>query len=389
MNRIGAIVALIVAVAGFSLVYCPAAWSAAIAAVGALLITASTKARRESAKLILVNLAAVSIALAAFEGYLYHQAQLGDGTRIEGTIVEDFTSPDDVLGYRPKKGSRVTARKLHGDTVIYDVVYTISADGLRVAPPAVSNPPARCVVFFGDSVTFGEGVNDEQTYPYVVGTKSAGTTGVYNFAFSGYGPHQMLAALQANLLAPIVPSTCAHVVHLAILEHVPRVAGLASWDRHGPRFRLGADGRPWRDGNFDTPPRVMDRAQLPGWTVKAWQQFRTWQMLFGRGRKLNAADLALYISVVRESARIVRERYAGSRFEVILWDGRDDSRLETIERALQADGVRVHRLTRIIPDFAQNASAYLLAPRDGHPNPAVHRRLAEYIHALITSRTLH
>ena len=41
MNRIGAIVALIVAVAGFALVYCPAAWSAAIAILVSTLVFAA------------------------------------------------------------------------------------------------------------------------------------------------------------------------------------------------------------------------------------------------------------------------------------------------------------------------------------------------------------
>jgi len=40
---------------------------------------------------------------------------------------------------------------------------------------------------------FAEGVNDDEAYPNVVAAVLAGTYGVRNFAFSGYGPHQMLA----------------------------------------------------------------------------------------------------------------------------------------------------------------------------------------------------
>ena len=81
---------------------------------------------------------------------------------MEGTIVEGYTHPDDMLGYAPDPGKRVTARKLHGNTALYDVTYTIGTDGLRVTPSAPGTPVARCVIFFGDSVTFGEGVNDDE-----------------------------------------------------------------------------------------------------------------------------------------------------------------------------------------------------------------------------------
>src|SRR4051812_8914601 len=98
-------------------------------------------------RLPLVYLGACLLALAAFEGYLAHQQSQGDGTRLEGSITVGFTHADDVVGYAPDPSARVTARKLYNDDVIYDVVYTIGRDGMRVAPPH-QEPLAGCVVFF-------------------------------------------------------------------------------------------------------------------------------------------------------------------------------------------------------------------------------------------------
>jgi len=373
-------VALIVLMAGAGIRYCPVAWSPVLLAIAALLGLAAWRARREWAKLGMVWLAACFVAVAAFEGYLGHQERAGDGTRMEGTITAGFNERNDVLGYVPDKASRVTARKLYGDEVLYDVAYTIGADGLRVRPgPNGPGTPATSVVFFGDSITFGEGVNDDEAFPYLVGRAGAENFVAYNFAFSGYGPHQMLAILQNGLIESRRVPRPTHFVYLAIVEHVARVAGLVRWDRHGPRYRLDAAGTPVRDGNFDDPKKWFGRWQLPASALAALDDLHTWRRFFGRSRDPDEADLELFISVVIESARLTRELYPGSAFHVILWDGRDDPRIEIIAQRLTAAGIPIERLTSVIPDFTADPSRYLLSPHDGHPNPLMHRRLAEHI----------
>lgn len=372
-------VALILIMAGAGIRYCPVPWSPVLLSVAALLSFAAWRARREWAKPGMAWLAAVFVALAAFEGYLGHQERAGDGTTMEGTITRGFNQRDDVLGYVPDKASQVTARKLYGHEVLYDVTYSIGADGLRVRPKTNDVAPASSVVFFGDSITFGEGVNDDEAFPYLVGRAGADKFVAYNFAFSGYGPHQMLTILQNGLIDSRAVPMPAHFIYLAIVEHVARVAGLVRWDRHGPRFRLDAAGTPVRDGNFDSPKQLFGRWQVPDPAVAALDALHTWRRFFGRSRDPDEADLELFIGVVTESARLARAQYPGSTFHVILWDGRDDPRIEIIARRLAAAGVPVERLTSIIPDLTADDSHYILSPHDGHPNPLMHQRLAEYI----------
>ncbi len=228
--------------------YCPVPWSAVFVTAALPFLLLGLQAQRAAATALMINSAAVCCAFGLVEGYLGFQQLRGDGTRMEGSITEGFTRTDDVLGYGPERSVRVTARKLYGNIPLYDVVYTIGDDGLRIAYPANATPISGCIVFFGDSITFGEGVNDDQTFAYLVGQKTAGRYEIYNFGFSGYGPHQMLAALQAGLAEWKVTCQPTHFIYLGWFDHIARVAGLTSWDKHGPRFALDQSGELQRDG---------------------------------------------------------------------------------------------------------------------------------------------
>lgn len=372
-------IASAIAIAVGGVWYCPVPWSPALLATAALLALAAWSASGAGVKILLANLAAVLVALAAFEGYLGYQSALGDGTEMEGTITEGFTHPDDALGYAPDAGRHVTARKRYGDSVLYDVVYTIGPDGLRVTPPTSGSPETSCIVFFGDSVTFGEGVRDDETYPALVAHKVAGAYPVRNFAFSGYGPHQMLAALQSGHVERTAACRPVQFFYLGILEHIARVAGLANWDRHGPRFRLDANGVLRRDGNFDGESSLDPRSRLVAWLDSPLTRSLAWQRFFGRSRNPTGADLDLYVAIVLESARLTRQRFPGSTFRMLLWDGRDDPRIHVIEKRVTGAGIPVHRLTAIIPDFEAQSARYLLSRHDGHPNPRMHQRIADYV----------
>ena len=378
MNRVLVALAVIVSVTGAGIVYGPVPWFPPLVAAAALIAAAAWKSKRQGVKVILANAAAVCVALAAFEGYLGYRDSVGDGTVMEGSITEGFTHADDVLGYAPDKGSRVTARKRYGDSILYDVVYTIGPDGRRVAPPAKATGTVACVVFFGDSVTFGEGVNDEQAYPYRVGRLTGGNLAVRNSAFSGYGAHQMLSALQPGLLEPDPRCQSVQFIYLAIPEHIARVAGLTSWDTHGPRFRQDATQRAVRDGNFDDPHRLLGWA-VPRWLGEAFASFHTWERFLGHAREPGDRDLALFVAVVRESAKAARERVPGSGFQVLLWDARNDSRIGVLETQLEAAGIPVYRVTQAIPDLMSHQDRYVISEHDPHPNPLQHELIAEYV----------
>jgi hypothetical protein len=323
------------------------------------------------------NLAAIVGALALFETYVDYQQAEGDGTRLEGSITNGFTHADDVLGYAPNANAKVTARKLYGESVIYDVTYTTDAHGLRVtAPPAAS--AKECVVFFGDSITFGEGVPDTETFPYLVSQKAAERYATYNFGFSGYGAHQMLAALQSGRLDRVVQCMPKYIVYLCIPDHAARVAGLDSWDRHGPRFRLQPDRSVMQQGHFDDPDPASG-SWAAAWAQKALASSLIWQKFFSRPYKIDAQDIALLDGVILEAARLAQERLPGSKFDVILWDGGNDEQVRLIEQGLAESNVHLSHMTDAVTDFYTRSDRYILSTHDRHPNATWHRMMADYI----------
>ncbi len=87
-----------------------------------------------------------------------------------------FRIPDSLHGYRVNNGSfEVTYRASHFDTIKqFKYHVTIQADGDRfVGEPA--GPTLKDVYVFGDSWMFGEGVNDEQTFTYLLQSRFRNT----------------------------------------------------------------------------------------------------------------------------------------------------------------------------------------------------------------------
>ncbi len=156
-------------------------------------------------------------------------------------------------GYGPLSPSRTHVIKQFDGTVAYDVVYTIEANGLRLSPPE-SGRGRGCVLFMGCSNTFGEGVADDQTMPWQVGVKTGGDFAVRNFGFQGWGPHQMLAALESGNVERAARCEVTHIVYLALYWHALRSAGRVSWDLNGPRYVLEEKGELVRAGYFSVVP---------------------------------------------------------------------------------------------------------------------------------------
>ena len=121
-------------------------WLAVLLIIGLLLALLSWFSNHKRVALVSIYFASFFLAVGSFEGYLVYEQVKGDGTRIEGSITDEFNKPDDLLGYAPRENTRVTARKFYGTSLIYDVVYTIGSNGLRITPLA-KGANRGCVVF--------------------------------------------------------------------------------------------------------------------------------------------------------------------------------------------------------------------------------------------------
>ena len=199
----------------------------------------------------------------------------------------------------------------------------------------------------------------------------------------------MLATLQAGRLNQMVRCRPTNFVYRLLPEHSARVAGLATWDRHGPRFVLDAYGAVVRRGNFDDLPLLFDDVRVPRVVETALEHFFTWQRFFGRARDTEPADLELLVAVVADAARLTKQLYPDSLFHVLL--ERDPNAL--IQAKLAAAGVPVVKLTSAIPDLAADWSGsqaigtrYILSIHDLHPNHLQNELIADYLVKQIFNR---
>lgn len=336
--------------------------------------------RRSRWLLLGLNLGAALAGVLAFTLYRSLQPAPGSDTHLEGGItrLENYDLFDDV-GYLLKPDQRVTARRVGPGRTIYDVTYGIGPDGFRVMPPEPADPGA-CIALFGDSNTFGIGVQDSETYAWRLAERGKGRLAVYNFGIGGSGPHQMLAGLQSGRFRKSLRCTPTHVIYFFIVEHIGRVSGrLAPWDPHGPRYRLGADGKPVRDGNFDTrphdPPPDLDEGFL-GWR----------RLVHGIDRFGTRGETELTAAIMVESAREIWRLAPRAEFHVLFWTMVEDKRLDELAKDLTSAGIVIDPVQRIVPDYRDHQLRYVIGRDDGHPRPMTHARIADYILTQIVAK---
>jgi hypothetical protein len=350
----------------------------------AMTLFLSLTSSSSSIKALWFNLGAVVIALTIFEAYLW----LKNGEFYITERVSNrqyFSTPNDFLGYTPRVSTMITASEYYKDDLIYDVTYRIDENGLRIGPPYNKSNLVGCTLFFVDSYTFGLGVNDNETLPYQVGIKSGGRYRIYNFAYRGYGPHQMLSALEHNLVERIV--NCdgpKFAVYQAIPDHINRSAGLTDWDYNGPKYVLGKNGEVMFAGNFYAG-KIITRT-----ITKHLNKSIIYRAVIGNRRfseEDRDRDIDLFVGIVLASKRDFEKLYPSGKFHVIFWDNwfDKDEKPEKVSgwlralKSLKDKGVAVHLTNEIIPDYRKNRSKYILSPYDGHPNALTNQILAEYV----------
>lgn len=372
----------------------PLVWSALLWA-GVLLIYFFARVGGER-RGVWLNTAALLFAVAFAEGVLWiRQAAnayvIPPGVTFEGSYTTPnyfFVMPEAVLGYRPRPGVSVQSIKKYLGKVVYDVRYTVGENGLRVSPPA-RDDAGGCALFFGDSFTWGEAVQDHETAAYQLGALSGGSRRMYNFAFTGYGPHQMLAQLQRGIVKGLAACKSGEpvvAVYQTLPNNVGRVAGLGGWDLYGPRYVLLDERRVIYRGRFDQGDAILnDRWYVKKRALRWLSKTQLYQRTIGRSRKTNGFDDERYLAVVEASAKALEEQFPGSRFLVIVWEDLDERRSDPGSLAwrmwhgLKRRGLDARMIKDVLPGYEQNRRRYHIE-NDAHPSPEAHRLLASYLY---------
>lgn len=184
------------------------------------------------------------------------------------------------LGWSPKKNSR---------TVLYDgTTVSFNTAGTRgVREYALEKPPnVQRIAVIGDSFSFGEEVNDLETFSAQL-EKKLQNTEVMNFAVHGYGIDQMLLRLEQKVLA-YKPDI---IVFAFIHDDINR--GFVSFrDYQKPVFRLSESGQlQLTNTPIPSPDELYKQSQFLPKTVLA-TQLLTERWRYRNYDSINTAALA-------------------------------------------------------------------------------------------------
>lgn len=332
---------------------------------------------------VLLNLGIVAILLAVTEAYIFTHEYIPPVT------PAGFWAHDEVLGWAPTKGMQFRVFKpnppglFHGSRgLLFDATYTIDSNGLRIAPPWRKDNLAGTVLFFGCSFTFGEGLQDNQTLSYQLGTQSNGVYRTFNFAFEGYSPAQMLAEIEHGIVFRVVDTNPRYAFYVAIPNHVWRVAGRVAWANHTPRYVLIADGTVHQSGYFENRKSLAERLRITR-GLRQLNKSAIWRMLSTPDLHITDNDIRLYFAVVHRSQELLTARYPGLHFHVILWPAQDAAQqqatYEKLRDGFRRRGIPLDLVEDILPGYKTDRTPYILGPSDHHPSALAARLLAQYI----------
>ncbi len=292
------------------------------------------------------------------------------------------TTVDDFLGYAPIKNIKYTETQYYRDKLVHSSSYTIDENGSRITPSPNGTSVKGHLLFFGCSITYGAGVNDFETMPYQVGSLSNGRYRIHNFAFMGYGPHQMLSAIENGLVENIVghDDKPKIAIYQAIPDHIRRSAGCFLWDCHAPHYKLDPNGEVFYVGHFDDYHIIPQRVKQ-----KLINKFQIYKKIVQSEKPFRDGDIESFLGIVNASKTKFEAQYPQSTFYIIWWDwwnlkiNKNKRYNEKILEALKNMKIQVYLISDILPDFNNYRLTYQVSPYDSHPNSLAHQIIAKYI----------
>ncbi len=247
---------------------------------------------------------------------------------------------------------------------IYSADYTIDSNLLRQTNSAKTGP---AIVFFGDSFTFGFGVNDADTLPQLFADSLDRKQRVLNLGVGGFGPQQFLREMQTGLYDSVIGPQPKLFIFMTAVWHAERTACKYSWGAHAPLYAVENDQLVFKGACYEG--------------LGLWAQQFLWNSASYRlfvepfRQKMSHDDIELYIRIVLAAVKLAKEKYGvptlipyiPEKEDYFAGTGFSD---EAIIQRLTDGGAIVIDVS--IDQKAGNESP-LKIPGDGHPTPLANR----------------
>jgi hypothetical protein len=284
---------------------------------------------------------------------------------------QEYILPDEVLGYKPWPGAQYSARKKRDGKILYDVTYSIDEYGRRTTP--VKNPKSRdnFLLFFGCSVTFGEGVNGDETMPFYV-AELAPKYKSYNYGYIGYGPQNMLAQLQTGNLAKEMSETDGIAIYTFIGHHVSRAIGsmkiATAWGSSLPFYTIDSRDKVVRKGSLTSGRPFLSFLYS---TISKSEIVRYFNIDFPW--KINDSHIKITFRLIEESRNRFRQQFHSDDFYVLLYPGSENAK----EMIAYFQRAQIKYLD--YSNLVELTTTEFHIKGDGHPTAKGHKTIAEML----------
>lgn len=280
-----------------------------------------------------------------------------------------------ILGWGPQHAGTFHHKKIDGDTgkVIYEVDYTVDEYLNRQVISATTGPT---IAFFGDSMTFGTGLNDADTLPQAFADATGRRYRVFNFAIPGYGPQQFLRAVETDMYRDLLTGTRLFVM-LTAAWHAERSNCSEGYMYHAPRYVL-VDGVPtyagWcADDQFQQLRQLWVHTAIYNTFIKPVSS------------PARAADMNLYTDILIRAGQLVREKYGVPTLILYLpldaYVRRAGTTDEQLMQRLRDSGLIVVNADLKAEDFP---GQLISIPGDGHPTGVANRARSLMVRDVLT-----
>lgn len=330
---------------------------------------------------VLCLLGTLMLIFACGESYLLMTTQFMDGFIWDGehskyvlanqaqSRMENRLGRGGIFPIQPRHPSASVAhRDLKYGQVLYDVRYTLDKNGHRILPPAAAMPKAALLIF-GCSFTFGYGLENDQTWPWLLAKDLGPQWKLENYAISGFGAQQMLSQLEdGEIEKPVTPFRQA--LFLAIKGHLTRFSGLFQFN--SARYYL-RDGELVRDGlTYDSPYSLVSRMPtgINGSQLARELSIKIINLI--QQKKLDELE-STYLAIIEKSSQLLKKEF-DTTLTVLLWPN-----IDYLAPELKKRGIPILLARDMLPDWDKDdgESYNLVNPWDQHPSATAAREIAD------------
>lgn len=348
--------------------------------LGILGAIAFKNSRMRSGSLLIASLTISVLLLQLFQYFAFPPA-MGSGL-VRTVVPSDWLISDEGLGYRPRPNSKAFARASWEASTIYDVTYTIDADGGRVTPRLSAG--TETYLFIGDSFIFGEGLQDADTLAAQFANITNLGLNTAIFAAPGYAPNHLVRAMEVGLFNRFKSKNVQAVITWLIPAQLSRVVGEGAWLGSSPRYVLD-HGMLRHTGTFHDR---LWQEPLSGIFDFAKEEIGFLKAI--RSRQLEKEQADLFLALVARLEVLTRE-YLGAQLVVVYtWP---DQKIERsgppvateVLQALRKFGEHHGLLMIHVDELTRNSDETLLhIPHDGHPSAFTNRLVADALKRHLT-----